>query len=329
MIALMLVGCSNDMAEDTASIVSESSQTATTQTPATATPIPEPTTVPTYPMTITDMMMQSIKITAKPTRIVSISPTATEMLYAVGGIAVGRDAGSTFSDDVSALPSVGGAYNPSVEAIMALNPDLILIEALTQGHLTQALSNLQVPIAAVRATSVQDVKDGLTLVGTIVNEKDQTKNAIEALDNKIEAAMVPQRDSHSVLILIADAQHNTYAALPESYPGEIANLMNLSNVAAGLEQSGPYPGFTLFSPEQAITSNPDIILAISPAPAPAPPLSSMLPMIPGYNSLSALTQGRVAEIDPDLYLSSPGPRIAEAIVELGTLLDSMEFSQGN
>ena len=341
LIALMIVGCSGNVPEATTSVVSEPSQTVETQISATAThksdPTAEPTQVlaatptatpvPTYPMTITDMMRQSIEITAKPSRIVSISPTATEMLYAVGGIAVGRDAGSTFSSAVKALPSVGGAYNPSVEAIIALNPDLILIEALTQGHLIQMLASLQVPIAAVRATSVQDVKDGLTLVGTIIDEKAQAENAIEALDSTIETAMEPPRGSHSVLILIADAQHNMYAAMPESYPGEIADFMNLSNIAAGLEQSGPYPGFTLFSAEQAITSNPDIILAISPAPAPAPKLSTMLPMIPGYSSLSALTQGRVAEIDPDLFLSAPGPRIANAIVKLGTILDSMEFSQ--
>ena len=333
MIAILTIACSSDPETTPTSAASESSpQPTATQNLATATQMPEPTPeptatpIPTYPMTVTDMMRQSIEITSKPERIVSISPTATEMLYAVGGLAVGRDAGSTFKEVID-LPSVGGAYNPSVEAIIALEPDLILIEALTQGHLTQMLASLQVPIAAVRATSVQDVKDGLTLVGTIVDQNNQAEEAITSIETKISSAMETQRNAHSVLILIADAEHNTYAAMPESYPGEIANSMNLSNVAAGLEQSGPYPGFTIFSPEQAITSNPDIILAISPAPAPAPPLSSMLPMIPGYNSLSALTQGRVAEIDPDLFLSAPGPRIADAIVELGTILDSMGFSQ--
>jgi iron complex transport system substrate-binding protein len=326
MIAILTTGCSSTDATTATQLSPTATATPEQLAELTQPPTPTTTPVPTYPLSLTDMMQQSIEIATKPSRIVSISPTATEMLYAVEGVAIGRDEGSTFSEDVNSLPSVGGAYNPNLEAIVALNPDLILIEALTQGHLTQMLSSIQVPIVAVKATSIQDVKDGLTLMGAITNQKTQAENAIKTLEIKIETAMKPQRDSHSVLILIADAQHNTYAAMPESYPGEIANSMNLSNVSAGLEQSGPYPGFTLFSPEQALTSNPDIILAISPAPAPAPKLTTMLPMIPGYNSLSALTKGRVAEIDPALFLSAPGPRIADAIVALGNILDSMEFS---
>ena len=278
-----------------------------------------------YPITVTDMMGQQVTIESEPTRIVSISPTASEMLYAVGGVAVGRDSGSTFSEEVLALPEVGGAYNPSVEAIAALGPDLIIMEVLTQGHLAPMLGNLGAPILAVRATSVKDVTAGLKLVGSVIDNEAEASAAIEALEDQVSAATATDRGAHSVLILIADAENNTYAALPASYPGEIADFMNLTNVAEGMEQSGPFPGFTLFSAEQAITSNPDIILTITPAPEPAPRLSVMLRMIPGFNSLAALNQGKVGEIDPSLFLQAPGPRIGDAIETLGGLLDSMNI----
>ena len=205
MIAILTIACSSDPETTPTSAASESSpQPTATQNLATATQMPEPTPeptatpIPTYPMPVTDMMRQSIEITSKPARIVSISPTATEMLYAVGGLAVGRDAGSTFKEVID-LPSVGGAYNPSVEAIIALEPDLILIEALTQGHLTQMLASLQVPIAAVRATSVQDVKDGLTLVGTIVDQNNQAEEAITSIETKISSAMETVSYTHLTL----------------------------------------------------------------------------------------------------------------------------------
>ena len=276
-----------------------------------------------YPMTVTDMMGQQVTIESEPTRIVSISPTASEMLYAVGGVAVGRDSASTFSEEVLALPEVGGAYNPSVEAIVALGPDLIIMEVLTQGHLAPMLGNLGAPILAVRATSVKDVTTGLSLVGSVIDNDAEASAAIQTLEDKVSAATATDRGTHSVLILIADAENNTYAALPASYPGEIANSLSLTNVAAGMDQSGPYPGFASFSAEQAITSNPDIILTITPAPEPAPRLSVMLRMIPGFNSLAALNQGKVGEIDPSLFLQAPGPRIGDAIETLGGLLDSM------
>ena len=120
---------------------------------------------------------------------------------------------------------------------------------------------------------------------------------------------------------ISDADRNLYAAKPESYPGAIADILNLTNVAAGLADSGPFPGFTLFSPEQALTANPDIILAISPAPEPAPRLSSVLPLVPGYGDLSAVTEGRLGELSPDLFLQAPGPRIVDAVEELAAFLE--------
>ena len=97
-----------------------------TVVPATATQVPA-TATPTgvqYPLTITDMMGRSVEISAKPERIVAISPTAMEMLYEVGGEAVGRSSSARFSEEVIALPDVGGAYNPSIETIVTLRPDL-------------------------------------------------------------------------------------------------------------------------------------------------------------------------------------------------------------
>ena len=101
--------------------------------------------------------------------------------------------------------------------------------------------------------------------------------------------------------------------------------MNLSNVASDLSESGPYPGYALFSSEQAIKTNPDVILTISPAPEPAPRLSAMLPRIPGYAGLDAVANGRVSEVSVDLFLQAPGPRIVDAIEELAMIIGDMEL----
>ena len=100
----------------------------------------------------------------------------------------------------------------------------------------------------------------------------------------------------------------------------MASLLNLTNLAAGLPESGPYPGFALFSPEQALTANPDVVLAISPAPPPAPSLSEILPRVPGFSAMEAVKVGRVKELDPVLFLQAQGPRIADAVEELARLV---------
>ena len=300
-----------------------------TAVPATATPVPA-TATPTgiqYPLTITDMMGRTVEIGEKPERIVAISPTAMEMLYEVGGKAVGRSSSARFSEEVIALPDVGGAYNPSIETIVTLRPDLLLIESLTQGHMTQMLGSLETPIVAVRATSVNDINQGLSLIGKIVDLEDEAEAAVAEIDSRIKDTVASSSRDKSVLILIADEERNFYAALPDSYPGAIASILGLSNVADGMQASGPYPGFTLYSPEQAVTSNPNVILAITPAPEPVPRLTSALAFVPGFKDLDAVTSGRAVEIDPVVFLRAQGPRIADAVESLGSLLGNMDFSE--
>lgn len=292
-----------------------------TATPTTPKPTPTPTPLAvSYPVTVTDMLARSVSITQRPARIVSISPTATEMLYRIGATAVGRDTNSKFPAEAQSLPTVGGAYSPSVEAIVALKPDLVLIEALVQGRLAEALKATGAPVLAVRATNLDDVIRSLETLGVVTDRRPAATQAIAQIRSRVEAVAASATAGKKVLVLISDAERNLYAAKPESYAGNIASTLKLTNVAAGRPDSGPYPGFTLFSAEQAIISNPDVILTISPAPPPAPTLSSLLPRVPGYGDLAAVKGGRVKELSPDLFLTAPGPRIADAGEEMLRLL---------
>ena len=291
---------------------------------ATPTPIPTPTQVKAqYPMTVTDMMGRSVTVAQRPSRVVTISPTATEMLYRVGGTAVGRDTSSKFPPEAQPLPTVGGAYTPSVEAIVALQPDLIIIEALSQGRLVASLEKAGKPVLAVRASSLDDVVQSLALVGKVIDRQGPATQAGGEVQARVKAAVGTVTAPRKVLIFISDADRNIYAAKPESYVGSIATLLKLTNGAAGLADSGPYPGFTLFSAEQAVSSQPDIIFTISPAPAPAPRRSTVLPQVPGYSGLVAVKDGRVQELNPDLFLQAPGPRLADAVEEMGRLVGLM------
>lgn len=289
---------------------------------------PAPTPTPTssasgYPITVTDFLGRSVQIAEKPVRIVTTHPTATEMLYRAGGTAAGCDANSKYPSGVQALPKVGSAYSISTEAIAALSPDLILVESLTQASVLSPLEQLGVPIVALRAASLDDIAQGLTLVGEIVDSKDTAAQAVADIQDRIEDAQGNCTGNKTALILISDAQRNIYAAKPESYPGSVAALINLGNPATGLPDTGPYPGFALFTGEQALTSNPDIVFTISPAPPPAPRLSTVLVQTPGFNQMPAVKAGHVVELDPMLFLQAQGPRIADAVEELLRLVNEV------
>ena len=104
-----------------------------------------------------------------------------------------------------------------------------------------------------------------------------------------------------------------YAARPESYTGLIAATIGMDNKAAGLPDSGPFPGFALMSIEAILMANPDVLVTITPAPVPAPRLSDSIKQIPPFAGLNAIQTGNVIEADVTLFLQSPGPRIVEAV----------------
>ena len=353
-VAVLMVACSNPEAEqDTpaATQLPEATKPPTQQPPqpteappepqATEVPTsttapkeaPLPTSVPTaeptatseptpeiFPLEIRDMLGRPVTIPASPARIVSISPTATEMLYAVGGSAVARDSSSTFPDEVMDLPDVGGAYSPSLESIAAQRPDLILIEALTQARFLEPLSQFGAPVVAVRASSLDDIAAGIRLVGQIIESDDAAEKVAQDVSARVASAVEELEGGKSALILISDADRNLYVAKPQSYPGAIATMVKLSNPAAELPDSGTFPGFALVSAEQLLTMDPDFLFTITPAPEPVPRLSTMLPRIPGLAGLRAVGTGQMHEIDHVVFLRNQGPRIAEAVEMMAELV---------
>ena len=284
---------------------------------ATETPEPAPET---YPLAIMDMIGRPVTIPAAPQRIVSVSPTATEMLYAVGGTAIARDTGSIFPAEVLDLPEIGGAYSPSFESIAAQRPDLILIEALTQARFLEPLSQFGAPVVAVRATSLEDIATGIQLVGQITGNDETATQVAQDLSARVSSATDGLGEGKSALILISDADRNLYVAKPQSYPGAIAFATKLSNPAADLPDSGTFPGFALVSAEQLLTMDPDFLFTITPAPEPAPKLSSVLPRIPGFSDLQAIRNGQMHEIDHVIFLRNQGPRMAEAVETMAQLV---------
>ena len=266
------------------------------------------------------MMGRPVTIPAKPARIVSISPTATEMLYIAGGTAVARDSSSTFPPEVLDLPELGGAYSPSFEAIAAQRADLILIEALSQARFLEPLMQFGVPVVAVRATSLDDITTGIQLIGQIIEMDEQAEQAAQEVAARVESSVEGVSGGGSALILISDADRNLYAAKPQSYPGAIASMFRLTNPAADLPDSGTFPGFALVSGEQLFAMNPDYLFTITPAPEPVPRLSAMLPRIPGFSNLRAIASGQMHEIDHVIFLRNQGPRIAEAVEAMSELV---------
>lgn len=306
---LVAVACGGDDDDDTTP--------ADSGTPAaSATAGASPTTVAAaYPVTVTDLLGRSVEIKAKPTTIVAISPTAVEFVYAVGGTVVGRSSSVDFPAAAKAAKDIGTAYQPNFEAILALKPDLVVADSVihAQPTLRQPLEQLSVPVIFAGADSYQKVLDGIGLMGKVLDSKETADKAIAGITkarDDAKAAIAAQKVS--AVALIADRDNTLYAAKDASYAGDILIQLGITNPAASQPDAGPFPGYTVLAPEKMIEFNPDFIFAITPAPEPAPRLASLIPQIPPFKGLKAVTSNHVVDADVQLFLQAPGPRIVEA-----------------
>jgi iron complex transport system substrate-binding protein len=268
-----------------------------------------------YPVEVTDLLGRKVQIKAKPNTVVALSPTAVELVYAAGGTVVGRSASVDFPEAAKAAKEVGTAYQPNLEAILALKPDLVVADSVihAQPQLRKPLEDLGVPVVFAGADSYQKVLDGIALMGKVFNAGELTKKLSADIESaKADAKKALAGKQVSAVALIADRDQTLYAAKPSSYAGDVMNQLGLTNPAASQADSGPFPGYTTLAPEKLLEYNPDFIFTITPAPPPAPRLSALFPQIPPFKTLKAVTGKHVIEADVELFLQAPGPRVVLA-----------------
>ena len=171
------------------STITQSPALETAQTPA-ATPSPvttPPAAAPaapeasTFPIEIKDDLGRVVTIKKVPQRIISIAPSNTEILYALGlgDKVVGVDQYSDYPAEAKAKASLGGYSTPSIEKIVSLNPDLILATSIHQPRLIPALEEMHYTVVALDPKTLEQTLDGITLVGKITGNQAQATEVVK------------------------------------------------------------------------------------------------------------------------------------------------------
>jgi ABC-type Fe3+-hydroxamate transport system substrate-binding protein len=243
--------------------------------------------------------------TAAPARLVSLTPSATEIVAALGATSqlVGVDDYSTYPPEVTKLPKVGSFLSPNLEAIVRLRPTLVVVDDVHQaasGALQDAgLATVECPIH-----DLPDVKRGLVTVGERIGKRGDADAVVARIDAALdEARRRPTGKRPRVLAIIdreAGGLSNLVAAGPGSWVDELLAVVGGANVlgAAGVR----YPKIAV---EEVLKSKPDVILDLSyAARAGIEPWSSV--------DVPAVRDKRVrAMAEP--FLIAPSPRVKEAI----------------
>ena len=296
--------------------------TATTTTTTTATATATKVSVPMHE--VVDVTGRTVMVPVEPKAIIALSPTALEFVYASGGTVVGRPSTATYPPEALAATEVGTAYRPNQEAIVALQPDLLILDSTIHfgPEMLEMADAIGVPAVYAGAASLNDVYAGLELLGSILGNQNLVNTLLEQIKiSQANAYTLISEKNLSTMVIVGDRERRLYAANSTGYVGDLLNQVGLINLAADLPNSS-IPGFGLLAPEVALEMNPPLIFVISPGAPPAPLLSGMLGLFPGFSSLDALTSKNVFELDVELFLQAPGPRVQLAFDYLVDLLGS-------
>jgi iron complex transport system substrate-binding protein len=279
-----------------------------------------------FPFTVHDVLGRRVTIPAPPRRIVSLAPSITEQLFAVG--AGDRIVGVTLYDNyppqVRRLERVGGyvAKSLSVEKILSLRPDLVLARGEIQRGVIEALERLRLPVVALEPSTFDEVYATLTLLGRLTDQARQAARVVADMQRRVArvrhkvAAIPPPR---RVSVFYKGYVEPLLTAGPSTFIGRMIDLAGGINIFADLTERYPQ-----ISAEEVLRRNPDIIL--EPASNGTPLGSEPALQRPGWRHLAAVQHGRVYLLDDDL-VSRPGPRLAEALEEIAAMLYPALFSQ--
>ena len=249
-----------------------------------------------------------------PTRIVSLLPSLSETVCALGSCAklVGTDRHSNFPASVVALPKLGGMDDAQIERIVALKPDVVLASPSTR--VVNRLESLGLKVVVLESRSHADVRRSLQQIATMLGTPQAATQVWQGIERDIQAAQAQVPLGLRGQRVYFEVAATPYAAGESSFIGETLALLGMRNaVPAAL---GPFPKL---NPEFVVRLQPDVVMAASRGIA-------EMPSRPGWASLRALQQQRHCGFDVQRYevLIRPGPRLGEAAAVLAACLAALE-----
>ncbi len=270
-----------------------------------------------FPVTVKSGSL-SVTIKKKPVRIVSLSPTATEMLFAVGA---GKQVKA--ADDYSNFPANApktklSGFKPNVEAIVAYKPDLVVVSA--DGDAMKALRALKIPVMVLPAAEkLADSYAQIEQLGAATGHLAEAVKVSSTMQADIAAivASVPKRTAP--LRYFHELDNTLYSVTSKTFVGQLYSLLGMTNIADAADKDGF--GYPQLSAEYLVSADPDVIL-LADTKCCAQDAAAVAKRA-GFSGLNAVKSGQIIPLDDDIA-SRWGPRIVDLLRVLATSTASLK-----
>jgi len=260
-----------------------------------------------FPVTI-EAANGEVTVGALPGRIVSLAPTATEMLFAIGAgdqvIAV--DEFSNYPEEAPTTDLSG--YEPNVEAVAALDPDLVVVSD-DLNDIVSALAAIDVSVVHhPAAATVDDSYNQIEQLGVVTGNIDGAASLVASMQSEIDRLMASMPELDEPLSYYHELDGSLFSVTSETFIGELYSLVGLENIADDAE--GGETLYPQLSAEHIIDADPDLIfLADTKCCGESP---ETVAARPGWGELTAVTEGSVVPLDDDIA-SRWGPRVVDLL----------------
>jgi len=312
MVLMLVVGC----AQPTPTVAPPTPTTLMpTATPTVLPPTPTPTEVPT--ITVVDDAGRTVEIMGVPERIISLAPSNTEILFALGlgNKVVGVTDFCDYPEEAREIERVGGV-EPNLEKIVDLEPDLVLyIGGAAQLEKTQTMEDLGLTVLVLAPSDIEGIFADIELVGRATGTEDEAADLVSELRARMDGVLsrVAQAERQPLVFYELDATDPTrpWTAGPGSFIDALITMTGGINLgaSAGME-------WAQFSTEEIIAQDPEIIIL---GDANYGVTVASVEERPGWGVMTAVKEGAIYPID-DTLVSRPGPRIVDGLEELARIM---------
>ncbi|WP_053203744.1 ABC transporter substrate-binding protein [Jiangella muralis] len=258
-----------------------------------------------FPVTV-DTADGPVEIAEQPEQIVSLSATATEMLFAIGA---GESvvAADSFSNYPAEAPTTDlSGFEPNIEAIVGYAPDLVVASS-DPGDLVSGLAAVDIPVIVLApAVTLDDTYTQLEQLGAVTGQVGDAAEVVGTMQSDIDELVAQVPADAPPVTYYHELDPNFFTITSSTFIGEIYGLAGMTSIAdEAPDAAGGYPQV---SPELIVTANPDVIFFADGGAGGV--VAEDIAARPGWDQLTAVQQVRIVEVDPDIA-SRWGPRIVD------------------
>ena len=265
-------------------------------------------------ITVTDMHDREITLDAPATRVVAMQPSDCEILCAIGceDALVGIGQYCDYPASITSLPVVQSGAETNVEEILALEPQVVLMNDMAQSEeQVKQLEENGVKVVVSSATDIEGVYYAIRMIGTLMGKADAAEAVITDMQDTFADIQAKAKDEgKTVYFEVSPLEYGLWTAGAGTFMDELATICGLTNAFSDVND------WASISEEQVIARDPDYIVTITMYYGEGPtPVEEILGR-EGWQDLKAVKGGQVFNASDSNALSRPGPRLKDAAVEL-------------